>query len=68
MSGIESLKWMEPAAVAELIRLGQRAGDVRDGVTVADIYLLMATAPTDQPDAVQQRWLQLVLPGIATRT
>lgn len=56
------------AAVAELIRLGQRAGDVRDGVTVADIYLLMATAPTDQPDAVQQRWLQLVLPGIATRT
>lgn len=54
------------AAVGELIRRGQDAGTIRGSVSVADIYLLMATAPTDQPAAVRQRWLQLVLPGIRT--
>ena len=54
------------AALAELLRLGQDAGDVRPQVTIDDIYLLMATAPTDQPAEVRRRWLALVLPGITT--
>ncbi|MFE5335809.1 helix-turn-helix domain-containing protein [Isoptericola sp. NPDC056573] len=55
------------AAIGELIHLAQLAGDVRSTVTVADIYLLMATAPMDQPAPVRQRWLELILPGITTR-
>lgn len=53
-------------AIGELIRLGQEAGDIRDGVTVGDLYLLMASAPMDQPAPARQRWLELVLPGITT--
>lgn len=52
------------AALAELIALGQQAGDIRPGVTVDDFYLLMATTPADQPAQVRRRWLTLVLPGI----
>ncbi|WP_125099311.1 TetR/AcrR family transcriptional regulator [Leucobacter chromiireducens] len=55
------------AALAELITLGQRAGDIRPEVTVDDFYLLMATTPTDQTAEVRRRWLELVLPGITTR-
>lgn len=51
------------AAVSELIAMAQRDGVVRAGITVDDIYLLMATAPTDQP-AMIGRWLDLVLPGL----
>ncbi|MFE6254754.1 TetR/AcrR family transcriptional regulator [Agromyces sp. NPDC057865] len=54
------------AALAELITIGQADGDIRAEVTVDDIYLLMATAPTDQPAPVRQRWLDLILPGITT--
>ncbi|WP_313663227.1 helix-turn-helix domain-containing protein [Cellulosimicrobium cellulans] len=54
------------AAIGELIRLAQRAGDIRPSVTVADIYLLVGTAPMDQPASVRQRWLELILPGITT--
>lgn len=51
-------------ALGELLVLGQASGDIRPGVTVADVYLLMATAPADQPDPVRRRWLELILPGI----
>lgn len=53
-------------ALAELLRLGQDAGDIRPHITLDDIYLLMATAPTDQPAQVRHRWLALILPGITT--
>ncbi|MFF3025815.1 TetR/AcrR family transcriptional regulator [Microbacterium sp. NPDC057944] len=53
-------------ALAELIRLGQAAGDIRAGITLEDIYLLMSTAPSDQPAQVRQRWLALILPGIVS--
>ena len=56
------------AALAELLRMGERVGDIRAGVGVDDIYLLMATMPTDQPAAVRSRWLDLMLPGITTRS
>jgi hypothetical protein len=46
--------------------MAQLAGDVRPSVTVADLYLLMTTAPLDQPAPVRQRWLELILPGITT--
>lgn len=54
------------AALASLIALGQEAGDIRQGITVDDFYLLMTTAPTDQSAEVRHRWLELVLPGIST--
>lgn len=55
------------AAVAGLIRAGQTAGDIHADVTVADIYLLFSTAPTDRPTAARARWLTLVTPGLTAR-
>ncbi|MEV8214239.1 helix-turn-helix domain-containing protein [Leifsonia sp. NPDC077715] len=52
------------AALSELIALGIDAGTVRSDLTVDDIYALVLAAPLDQPDAVRQRWAQLVLPGL----
>lgn len=52
------------AALAELIGLGQAAGDIRNSVTVDDLFLLMTTLPIDQPADVRHRWIDLVLPGI----
>lgn len=53
-------------ALTELLHMGQEAGDVRSHITLDDIYLLMATAPTDQSEEVRKRWLELILPGITT--
>lgn len=53
------------AAVAQLLQAAQRDGDIRPNITVDDIYLLVATAPADQPQQIQ-RWLGLILPGIVT--
>lgn len=64
--GDETAEVRASTALAELIALAQSEAGVHDGITVDDIYLLMATAPTDRPTAVRERWLQLVLPGIAT--
>lgn len=50
------------SAVAELIRLGIATGEVRADLTVADIYLVFASAPLNGPEAVRDRWMQLVLP------
>ena len=55
------------AAVATLIVAGQADGDILPDVTVEDIYLLLTTAPTDQPPAARARWLALVLPGLTTQ-
>lgn len=51
-------------AVADLLSLAQQAGDVRAAVTTADLYLLLASAPLDQPRQVRERWLELILTGI----
>ena len=37
------------AALTDLIGIAQADGDVRSDVTVADLYLLFTTAPTDRP-------------------
>ncbi|MFD8478276.1 TetR/AcrR family transcriptional regulator [Kitasatospora sp. NPDC059673] len=55
------------AALAALIRAGQADGDIHPDVTVGDIYLLLSTAPTDQPPAARARWLALVAPGLTAR-
>ncbi|MFQ6394951.1 TetR/AcrR family transcriptional regulator [Nocardia sp. KC 131] len=53
-------------ALATLIRAGQDDRNIHPDVTVDDIYLLFSTAPTDRPPAARDRWLTLVLPGLAT--
>jgi AcrR family transcriptional regulator len=54
------------AALAALIHAAQAAGDLQPDVTVDDVYLLIITAPLDQPPAARARWLTLVLPGLTT--
>ena len=49
------------AALSELITLGIHAGTVRSDLTVADVYTLVLAAPLDQPEAIRERWGQLVL-------
>lgn len=64
--GDETAEMRAGNAVGELLELGKAAGDIRPELSVADIYLLMATAPADQPESVRRRWLELILPGITT--
>jgi len=54
------------AALAALIRAAQADRDLHPDVTVHDVYLLLSTAPADQPRAARARWLTLVLPGLTT--
>jgi AcrR family transcriptional regulator len=56
------------SALADLIRIAQADGDVHPDVTVADLYLLFTTAPTDRPAEDRARWLELALRAIAIRT
>ncbi|GAA0682664.1 TetR/AcrR family transcriptional regulator [Kitasatospora atroaurantiaca] len=55
------------AALADLIVAAKADGDLHPDVTVDDFFLLLATAPTDQPAEVRARWLTLLLPGLTTR-
>ncbi|MHC6594051.1 TetR/AcrR family transcriptional regulator [Arthrobacter sp. C152] len=50
------------AALSDLIGMGIAAGQVREDLTVADIYLIISAAPLDQPAPVRDRWAALVLP------
>lgn len=50
------------AALSELIRLGIEARQIREDLTVADVYTLISAAPLDQPDPVRTRWADLFLP------
>ena len=54
-------------AVAALIEAAQQDGELHPDVTVDDFYLLISSAPADQPPAVRARWLTLVFPGLTTR-
>jgi AcrR family transcriptional regulator len=55
------------AALTTLIQAAQSDGDLHPDVSVADIYLLFATAPTEHPPAARTRWLTLVLFGLTPR-
>ncbi len=52
------------AALGHLIDAGRAAGTLRHDLAVSDLYLLVATCPTDQPPEVRRRWLTLVRPGL----
>lgn len=54
------------AALAALITLGRAAGDIREDLTVDDVFLLLTTLPIDRPAETRRRWIDLVLPGITT--
>ncbi|WP_086669234.1 TetR/AcrR family transcriptional regulator [Lentzea kentuckyensis] len=51
-------------ALAHLIRTAQSDGDLHPDVSVADIYLLFSSVPTDCPPTTRTRWLTLVLFGL----
>ena len=53
-------------ALTDLLQAGKSEGDIHPDVTVDDIYLLISTAPTDQPPTARARWLTLVLVGLTT--
>lgn len=53
-------------AVGRMIKAGQAAGDIHPDVTVNDILLVLNSAPTYLPSAALNRWLTLILPGLAT--
>ncbi|MCD9874261.1 TetR/AcrR family transcriptional regulator [Streptomyces guryensis] len=52
------------AALTTLIQAAQSDGDLHPDISVADVYLLFTTAPTDRPPAARARWLTLVLFGL----
>lgn len=51
-------------ALRALVAAGQADGDLRDGLTADDIYLLMLSAPASLDEAARCRWLELILAGI----
>ncbi|HET6710906.1 helix-turn-helix domain-containing protein [Amycolatopsis sp.] len=51
-------------ALAHLIRTAQSDGDLHPDISVADIYLLFSSVPTDCPPTTRTRWLTLVLFGL----
>jgi AcrR family transcriptional regulator len=55
------------AAVNSLIGAAQADRAVRDDLSVDDFYLLVSNAPADQPPAVLNRWVDLILFGIVGR-
>jgi AcrR family transcriptional regulator len=55
-------------ALAELIQHAQADDDIHPDVSIADLYLLLTTAPTDRPDDDRARWLELARRAITART
>lgn len=53
-------------AVNVLVETAIKDSDLRSGVTAADIYLLMLSAPSSLPKALQERWLKIILDGLQT--
>jgi AcrR family transcriptional regulator len=53
-------------AITRLIDLGHESSSIPSHVTVADVYMLLATAPYGQPKSVRERWLDLMLTGLMT--
>ncbi len=53
-------------AITRLIEIGHESSSIPRHVTVADVYLLLGTAPYDQPASTRERWLDLMLTGLMT--
>jgi AcrR family transcriptional regulator len=52
-------------ALQSLIEAARADRAVRDDLSIDDFYLLVNNAPADQPPAVLDRWVDLILFGIA---
>ena len=52
-------------ALDVLLTAAAADGDLRAGVTVDDIYLLMTSAPTSAEKPARDRWLEIVMAGIS---
>ena len=59
----EAMQRMD-SAVRTMLEQGVANGTVRPTIEPSDIYLLMSTLPTEQPEPVRRRWAELVLRGI----
>ena len=55
------------AALDRLVRTAHEQGQLRADCTVEDLYLMLSTAPADQPPAARARWLALLLTGLTAR-
>ncbi|WP_205328409.1 TetR/AcrR family transcriptional regulator [Glycomyces sp. YM15] len=53
------------AAMERIIKAGKQSGHLRADLSVDDFYLLFATVPVEQPPKARERWMELVLNGIA---
>jgi AcrR family transcriptional regulator len=53
------------AAMERILKAGKDTGRFRADLTVDDFFLLFATAPSDQPVKARERWMDLVLNGVA---
>jgi len=52
------------AALRKIIAAGQDSGNIRQDLTVTDLYLLVATGPLDHPEQTRERWFELIKPGL----
>ncbi len=51
-------------AIEDLLSAGATRGQIREDVSAADIYLLLASLPRDESEERRQRWVHLMLAGI----
>lgn len=63
----ESLERRGHTAMERIIKAGKRTGRLRPDFGVDDFYLLFSTVPVDQPPALRERWLDLVLHGVSAQ-
>lgn len=65
-TGRRDLEGRTLRAIGVVLQRGHDDGTVPAGVTVEDVYLVVLTAPYDQPPAARERWLELMLAGLLT--
>jgi AcrR family transcriptional regulator len=53
------------AAMDRILKIGKQSGRLRADLTVDDFGLLFSTAPVDQSPKSRERWVELVLNGVA---
>ena len=51
-------------AVTKILKAGFNDGSIPKGVTFEDVYLVVQTAPYEQPRASRERWLNIILKGL----
>lgn len=64
--GAKAAEARASAAITRLIERGHETSSIPRHVTVEDVYLLVGTAPYDQPASTRDRWLNLMLTGLMT--